>query len=506
MRTIARALLGALFLTWAAIAGAASGSPNPPASAVYFKPSGSSTIARPVSSRLDDSVSALDFMTAAQIADVRARTRAVDVSAALQAFLTHCAATSPNRGCYLPAGAYNVGSTTLTVDGSIKLYGDGNASGLYWTDSLAGAGIEVTEPNVIFEDFILQKPTRSGSAPAATVIGIDVQTGAHTFTARNVRVGSFNADTYQGWYTGIKLTEWTHNLFGGAAAGYKYGLHSYRANAVNLHGGDYSAQHSVDGAGVFVDGGVVFGAFGSNVEGLSAYGFYVTDGGGAAQGHGTIAIHGNYIEGQGAAHIYILGTTGADNGVKGVSIIGNLLNGGGTAVRGVQADYVKGLTFDNNLVLNQTTYGIDIGANVTHANVPASNVVTSTAGGGYAARNINASATGIFGDGSTVTLQGYAVTSSGVIRSTNAQGFAIGGAAGVARVQHSGGLFTVLDSTDGTANIQVKHIVMEGGVEPTCNSTNRGTHVVTRGGAGVADIMRVCKKDSADAYVWQAVW
>lgn len=38
--------------------------------------------------------------------------------------------------------------------------------------------------------------------------------------------------------------------------------------------------------------------------------------------------------------------------------------------------------------------------------------------------------------------------------------------------------------------------------KPTCNSTNRGTTWITRGGAGVADVVEECNKDAADAYAW----
>lgn len=41
--------------------------------------------------------------------------------------------------------------------------------------------------------------------------------------------------------------------------------------------------------------------------------------------------------------------------------------------------------------------------------------------------------------------------------------------------------------------------------EPTCNSSNRGKITMVQGGAGVADTLRVCVKDAADAYAWAAI-
>ena len=41
--------------------------------------------------------------------------------------------------------------------------------------------------------------------------------------------------------------------------------------------------------------------------------------------------------------------------------------------------------------------------------------------------------------------------------------------------------------------------------EPTCNSGNRGKITMVQGGAGVADTLRVCVKDSSDSYLWATV-
>jgi len=42
--------------------------------------------------------------------------------------------------------------------------------------------------------------------------------------------------------------------------------------------------------------------------------------------------------------------------------------------------------------------------------------------------------------------------------------------------------------------------------EPTCNSTNRGALVMVQGGVGVADTVRICTKDNADAYAYRALF
>lgn len=40
------------------------------------------------------------------------------------------------------------------------------------------------------------------------------------------------------------------------------------------------------------------------------------------------------------------------------------------------------------------------------------------------------------------------------------------------------------------------------GSQPTCDAQHRGTFWNIEGGAGVADILQICQKDAADAYVW----
>lgn len=40
---------------------------------------------------------------------------------------------------------------------------------------------------------------------------------------------------------------------------------------------------------------------------------------------------------------------------------------------------------------------------------------------------------------------------------------------------------------------------------PTADSEHRGKIIVIKGGAGVADVLKVCVKNAADAYVWKTV-
>lgn len=71
-------------------------------------------------------VNALDFMSAAQVEDVRKNIGSIDVSAALQAAVNSIEndAAIPNGTLYLPAGTYLLGSEILLI-GQIKVLGDG---------------------------------------------------------------------------------------------------------------------------------------------------------------------------------------------------------------------------------------------------------------------------------------------------------------------------------------------------------------------------------------------
>jgi hypothetical protein len=71
----------------------------------YFLQAGSGAVQRTVQSKLRETVSVFDFMTAAQIADVQARTYTLDVSAAITA-----AMASGNKTILFPDGGYRVNS------------------------------------------------------------------------------------------------------------------------------------------------------------------------------------------------------------------------------------------------------------------------------------------------------------------------------------------------------------------------------------------------------------
>lgn len=92
-------------------------------SSVSFIQAGTGAQIRTAQDKMRDVVSAFDFMTAAQITDVKTRAQTLDVSAAVQAALT-AISTAGGGALYMPRGTYLIG-TLLQVESYTKVYGDG---------------------------------------------------------------------------------------------------------------------------------------------------------------------------------------------------------------------------------------------------------------------------------------------------------------------------------------------------------------------------------------------
>lgn len=57
-----------------------------------------------------------------------------------------------------------------------------------------------------------------------------------------------------------------------------------------------------------------------------------------------------------------------------------------------------------------------------------------------------------------------------------------------------------------TGATKVTTLQLTNTAEPTCDATTRGMVVYVAGGAGVADTLRVCRKDAGDVYAWTALY
>jgi hypothetical protein len=120
---------------------------NISASKVSYTPAGTGAVATTVQSKLRESVSALDFMTTAQIADVQSGTGAIDVTAAIRAAIDSL--PSSGGSVYFPKGVYRVSSQiTIANKSNIRLLGFGFSGSYNSTDY--GASINATGSFTVF--------------------------------------------------------------------------------------------------------------------------------------------------------------------------------------------------------------------------------------------------------------------------------------------------------------------------------------------------------------------
>lgn len=83
-------------------------------SLVGFLPAGTGAVATTAQAKMRESVSVFDFMTAAQVADVKAFTYTLDVTAAIQAAID--AASTAKVALYVPGGGYKLVPATPLLD------------------------------------------------------------------------------------------------------------------------------------------------------------------------------------------------------------------------------------------------------------------------------------------------------------------------------------------------------------------------------------------------------
>lgn len=143
--------------------------------AVTFLQLGSGATSRSVRDKLRDWVSAMDFMTSAQAADVKAGTLLLDVTTACQN------AIDTGKAVYFPAGSYHVTGLTWSTIGQ-RFYGDGPEKSII---KVYGASAKCfTSIGALvrchFHDLYIQ-------GDAGTGTGIDLSSGLlYTSTFRNI--------------------------------------------------------------------------------------------------------------------------------------------------------------------------------------------------------------------------------------------------------------------------------------------------------------------------------
>jgi hypothetical protein len=105
-----------------------------------FLQEGVGAVIRTYQDRDRDVLHSTDFMSAAQISDVRGRTAAIDVTASVQAALN-----TGIRDIHFPAGIYRLSAKLNVVGSPIHITGDGpGVTELRWTAAAATEGLDVT--------------------------------------------------------------------------------------------------------------------------------------------------------------------------------------------------------------------------------------------------------------------------------------------------------------------------------------------------------------------------
>ena len=138
------------------------------ATKLAFTQAGTGAVATTVQQKAQQIVSAFDFMSAAQIADVLGDTEAIAVQTALQAAITAIAA-SGGGALFLPAGTYRITSPLLVPYG-VSIFGDGgtatilsclNCNGINFNSASYDGG------NMFYRDFAIRGAAGSSGNWAA---------------------------------------------------------------------------------------------------------------------------------------------------------------------------------------------------------------------------------------------------------------------------------------------------------------------------------------------------
>jgi len=117
-----------------------------------FLAAGTGAVTTTIQTKLRETISVFDFMTAAQIADVQANTASVNVSAAIVSAL----AAATGEALYFPAGTYLVG-TSITIDSTrnnTRIYGDGAGSVLKLGSGATDAILQIRQASNIEVEYL----------------------------------------------------------------------------------------------------------------------------------------------------------------------------------------------------------------------------------------------------------------------------------------------------------------------------------------------------------------
>lgn len=373
-----------------------------------FIQSGTGAVTRTVESKLRDYVSAFDFMTAAQTADVKSNAATLDVTTALQAAIDSCVATG--RPLYLPQGVYKI-TSSLSTAGSLKLqgagdtsciiYGVGMTASTWMLDFNAVAGNNVENARV--SDINLQS---DDGAPD----GIRVNNVSY-FTAQNVRISTTrDALTVQGtrcfsnFYNNLVCYATTRNgvYFNGHTGG---GQHIFSdCTFTGDTGFVVDSTTATDNISFFgcnweqcttqsllFNGSIVgLNFIGGRTEGCGGQDFLIspTD---ASSYVNSLVVHGMHLNGSDSGSVTRITLGGGSGDITGFQITGNTVTHGTdtytakmvtltSASAGViSGNMIRGTTAGGAGVVNTTASGVAIFCNANLDGALAESGITATA-------------------------------------------------------------------------------------------------------------------------------
>ena len=312
-----------------------------------------------------DSLSAFDFMTTAQIADVQSGAMTLDVAAPLQAAITACGNLGRNlwlpQGYYLVTDAASVGGYCLSITRPITIVGEGFYSAIVPKSTVGStADTIVIAPSAsymgkfLLTNFTIGNPntgSRYGNRGVALVT-TTAGSNAPKFTMRDMAI-------YQGTHAGGGLAfEHANNVTNNPNGGMYGGLieNCILQGGVYLNGsGDSNViqKNIISGSNIGINYSLVSGASCLNIEYNN-----ITATGGALKGDlgpRTVVRHNNIELPSGAgSNSAIVDLNGANGVSYGGCVENNLISGFGsaTATTCLRVKNAYGLSIKNNVFLS----------------------------------------------------------------------------------------------------------------------------------------------------------
>ena len=164
--------------------------------ALFSQPGAGATV-RASNAKLQDTVSIFDFLTPAEIADVRAYTYGVVLNTAVAAAITNMRTRGERFKLYFPAGGYNF-TSAISIVGQLSIIGEdhaGQATGLSPTNNIGtvfrfnhtGVGFDVGGTGASFSGFTVFRPQPAvGAGWVPLNSGFDFSCSAIDTTISNV--------------------------------------------------------------------------------------------------------------------------------------------------------------------------------------------------------------------------------------------------------------------------------------------------------------------------------